>query len=139
MDTEVPVASAEVCRLQSKVRDTVLGLGGYWRATGLENAMDGNLLSPRWRFPFGNLTFFIATFAPFYDHKHPRYSQTADTAFVFMQPEFSFDLHGIHAGNAKRGLVKSTIRDSFERDGSGYSIDLVEQPIEAFKVHQPSR
>ncbi|PPK42628.1 MazG-like nucleotide pyrophosphohydrolase family protein [Trinickia symbiotica] len=112
-------------------------LGEIDKAAGRINCMEGDLLSPDWRFSFANLTFFISTFAPFYDPKHPRYSQMADAAFIFMQPEFSFYLHGIHRGNSNRDSIKIAIRHAFDRHTLGYSTALVEQPVEALKYIKP--
>ena len=66
------------------------GIGEMNEQGGAENPMQGDLLSPSWRFSFRGTTFFITTFAPFYEKKHPRRSPLPGSAFIFLQPEFSF-------------------------------------------------
>ncbi|PIC05932.1 hypothetical protein CS060_02705 [Anoxybacillus flavithermus] len=101
------------------------------------HCMNQNILKPDWRFSFGDQTFFITTFAPCYPEKHPRYSYNPFSTFIFLQPEFSFDHHGIHSGNAKRESIKEIIRKKFRENGSEYNIDLVRQPLEAYKYVKP--
>lgn len=104
---------------------------------GLTDPMKGDLRSPTWRFEFAGVPFFISTFAPFYRGDHPRFSWRRDSAFIFLQPEFSFDHHGIHAKNPRRAAIKEAIRLQFSKDSIGYSIPLVEQPIESLKYIKP--
>ncbi|KFZ32603.1 hypothetical protein JS44_00080 [Anoxybacillus flavithermus] len=56
---------------------------------------------------------------------------------MLLQPEFSFDHNGIHAGNPKRELIKEKIRSKFRENGSEYNIDLVRQPLEVYKYVKP--
>nr|WP_253263345.1 YqcI/YcgG family protein [Anoxybacillus sp. EFIL] len=101
------------------------------------HCMNQNILRSDWRFSFGGQTFFVTTFAPCYPKKHPRYSHNPFSTFVLLQPEFSFDHNGIHAGNPKRELIKEKIRSKFRENGSEYNIDLVRQPLEVYKYVKP--
>ena len=83
------------------------------------------------------MSFFISTFSPFYPPDHPRHSPRHDSAFIFLQPEISFDHHGVTASNPKRWSIKESIRANFEKRLSRYSVELVEQPIEALKYVKP--
>jgi NTP pyrophosphatase (non-canonical NTP hydrolase) len=66
------------------------------------HCMDQDKLRPDWRFSFGGKTFFITTFAPCYPENHPRHSKNPSSVFIFLQPEFSFDHHGIHSGACRK-------------------------------------
>lgn len=112
-------------------------LGRINKTNGFHNALEDEILSERWRFTFSNISFFITTFGPFYRGDHPRFSWCSKSAFVFMQPEFSFDAHGIHIDNPKRDSIKFGIREEFSRNTIGYSAKLVEQPMEALKYVKP--
>jgi hypothetical protein len=102
-----------------------------------ENCLQGKILREGWQFTFNHTRFFVTSFAPFYDPKHPRYSQSTKHAFVYLQPEYSFDNHGISNHNAHREQVKENIRKAFQNAGSRYDIALVKQPFEALKYVKP--
>ncbi len=112
-------------------------LGRQNKVNGLQNPMDDEILTKEWRFTFSNVSFFITVFAPFYRGDHPRFSWCSKSAFIFLQPEFSFDAHGIHSHNPKREMIKIGIREEFSRSTIGYSSKLVEQPMEALKYIKP--
>lgn len=112
-------------------------LGRANKQNGFHDALEEDIFTNKWRFKFSNVSFFIITFAPFYRGDHPRFSWCSESAFIFMQPEFSFDAHGIHINNPKRKSIKNGIRDEFSRSTIGYSSRLVEQPIEALKYVKP--
>jgi len=112
-------------------------LGRTNKINGFHNALEDEILNDKWRFTFSNVSFFVTTFAPFYRGDHPRFSWCSKSAFIFMQPEFSFDAHGIHIDNPKRESIKSGIREEFSRSTIGYSPELVEQPMEALKYVKP--
>jgi NTP pyrophosphatase (non-canonical NTP hydrolase)/FPC/CPF motif-containing protein YcgG len=122
----------------AKVLKLILNkIGEMDEQRGVKNPMQCDLFSPSWRFSFRGTTFFITTFAPFYEVRHPRRSPLPGAAFIFLQPEFSFNHHGIHSGNPNREAVKKLIREGFDRELKSYSVELVEQPIEAFKYIKP--
>jgi YqcI/YcgG family protein len=102
-----------------------------------QNCFAGDVLAPGWQFSFNSMRFFVTTFAPFYDPKHPRFSQSAESAFIYLQPEFSFDQHGIHAGNPQRTSIKEAIRRDFLLGGYSLDVPLIEQPHEALKYVKP--
>jgi hypothetical protein len=97
------------------------------------------VLAPHWQFSFNRMRFFITTFAPFYHDRHARFSHSKTSAFIYFQPEFSFDQHGIHARNPQRALVKKSIRRDFIAAGSELDVALIEQPHEALKYIKPLR
>jgi NTP pyrophosphatase (non-canonical NTP hydrolase) len=101
------------------------------------NSMGVDLHDPDWQFSYHGVRYFITTFSPIYEKNHPRHTPFSDSVFIFLQPEFSFDHHGIHSGNEKREDVKEAIRTVFKKNGCPYSVDLVKQPIEAFKYLKP--
>jgi hypothetical protein len=98
-----------------------------------ENCFKGNILRKDWQFTFNHTRFFVTTFAPFYNPRHPRFSKLKNSAFIFLQPDYSFDNHGISRRNSQREKVKDNIRQAFQEAGSGYDIGLVKQPLEALK------
>lgn len=101
------------------------------------NCFDQDLLSENWQFSFNGIRFFITTFAPFYPDSHARFSCNEAHAFVYLQPEFSFDHHGISAGNSHRHRIKKSIRELFAQAGQAYDVALVTQPVEAYKYVKP--
>lgn len=101
------------------------------------NCMNENIIDPKWRFSFGGVTFFITTFAPCYPINHPRYSHNDGSTFIFLQPEFSFDHHGIHRENPKRESIKERVRENFKKNNSEYNVSLVQQNIEVYKYVKP--
>lgn len=104
--------------------------------TGI-HCMEKNILDSKWRFSFGGQTFFITVFAPCYPVNHPRYSHNDNSTFIFLQPEFSFDHHGISSANVKRDAIKEKIRKKFKDNGSAYNVNLVKQNIEVYKYVKP--
>jgi len=98
-----------------------------------ENCFKGNILKKDWQFTFNQTRFFVTAFAPFYNPRHPRFSKVKNSAFIFLQPDYSFDNHGISRRNTHRETVKNNIRKAFQETGSGYDIALVKQPLEALK------
>ena len=101
------------------------------------NCFAGDILEPNWQFSFNGMRFFVTTFAPFYDLRHPRFSHAPESAFIYLQPEFSFDQHGIHSNNPQRESVKAGIRRDFLLAGYHLDVSLIEQPHEAFKYIKP--
>lgn len=132
-----PAQLRNLTSFSTAFQDLANGLGRANTAYGMDNPMEKDISSPEWRFTFGGVSFFITTFAPFYRGDHPRFSWCRKSAFIFMQPEFSFDHHGIHSGNPKRGSIKESIRQGFARNSAGYSPELVDQPFEALKYIKP--
>jgi FPC/CPF motif-containing protein YcgG len=104
-----------------------------------ENCMRGDLLSKDWQFSFSQQRFFVSVFAPCYPENHCRYSHNPKSIFLFFQPEFSFDVHGIHKDNSNRHKIKNKIRKSFAEVGSAYDVELVNQGIEAYLYIMPLR
>jgi hypothetical protein len=96
-----------------------------------------DVVADDWQFSFNGTRFFVTTFAPFYGPWHSRYSGRKDSAFIYFQPEYSFDHHGISAANPDRERLKERVRRAFKEGGVGYSIALVRQPIEAYKYVKP--
>jgi hypothetical protein len=104
-----------------------------------DNCMQQRIDSPAWRFRFAGESFFVSAFAPFYAPNHPRSSMNETSAFIFFQPESSFDANNIHSRNPFRKRIKETIRKSFSDANRSYSVELVKQPIEAYKYIKPLR
>lgn len=104
-----------------------------------QNCFGGDVLAEDWQFSFNGTRFFVTTFAPFYQQGHSRYSGTKKSVFIYFQPEYSFDNHGIFAGNPNRDHVKDSIRNLFRVARIPYDVDLIEQPIEAVKYVKPLR
>ena len=98
-----------------------------------------DILAENWQFSFNRTRFFVTTFAPFYGPAHSRYSGSRSAAFIYFQPEYSFDHHGIFDGNPNRDHVKDSIRDLFREAGIPYDVELIKQPIEALKYIKPLR
>lgn len=134
---DMPAQIRDLTSFSSAFLELARGLGRANKEAGLDNPMEWDISSPEWRFTFGGVSFFITTFAPFYRGDHPRFSWCRNSAFIFLQPEFSFDHHGIHSGNHKRGSIKESIRQYFSKNSIGYSSELVEQPLEALKYIKP--
>lgn len=132
-----PTHIREIHSFAGAFHHILVELGRQNKINGLENSMEKNILTNEWRFTFSDVSFFITTFAPFYRGDHPRFSWCNKSAFIFMQPEFSFDVHGIHENNPKRETIKIGIRDEFSKSTIGYSSNLVEQPMEALKYVKP--
>lgn len=121
--------------LCSVLKNTMDNLSAF-DPTG-ENVMQTQIDHSDWQFTFNGVRLFTTTFASFYPKNHPRYSPIEGSYFIFLQPEFSFDHHGIHKGNEKRDNIKDSIRDKFIKTGGYYDIDLIKQPIEAYKYIKP--
>lgn len=102
-----------------------------------EHSLEGDIHNPNWQFSFNGIRLFTTTFASFYPKDHPRYSPHKGSYFIFMQPEFSFDKHGIHKENKNREKIKEGIRKNFKKTGGYYDVDLIKQPIEALKYIKP--
>jgi hypothetical protein len=96
-----------------------------------------DVVAEDWQFSFNGTRFFITTFAPFYGTGHSRFSARQDSAFIYFQPEYSFDHHGVFAGNPDRERLKERVRQAFANGGTEYSVILVKQPIEAYKYVKP--
>ena len=96
-----------------------------------------DVVAEDWQFSFNGTRFFITTFAPFYGSGHSRFSARQDSAFIYFQPEYSFDHHGVFAGNPDRERLKERVRQAFANGGTEYSVILVKQPIEAYKYVKP--
>jgi NTP pyrophosphatase (non-canonical NTP hydrolase) len=99
--------------------------------------MDADILNKDWQFSFNSQRFFISVFAPCYPPNHPRYSHSSKSTFIMFQPEFSFDIHGIHAGNPKLDKIKERIRKAFAANNSAYDVELIKQRLEAFLYIMP--
>lgn len=132
-----PEQIRDLASFSSAFLHLVTELGRASKEAGRNNPMEEDISSPEWRFKFCGISFFITTFAPFYRGDHPRFSWRRDSAFILLQPEFSFDHHGIHSNNPNRTSIKKSIRQGFSRNSVGYSTDLVEQPLEALKYIKP--
>lgn len=127
------VKDTELCKTLNQVCATfreILEVWGQSDPSGC-NCMTENLLHPDWQFRFSQTRYFVSVFAPCYPHNHPRFSCQSDAMFLFLQPEFSFDFHGIHSANRELARIKSQIRGKFSMHGSGYSGKLVDDRIEA--------
>lgn len=101
------------------------------------HCMDQKIDEPGWQFSYNGQRFFITTFAPVYAENHPRCSHNENSVFIFLQPEFSFDHHGVHRNNPKRHLIKKAIRKNFADKNMPYDAGLVEQPLEVYKYIKP--
>jgi hypothetical protein len=128
--------ATDLAMLSRTVNRTLRALAEH-DPTGSDCFAKRDVVAEDWQFSFNGTRFFITTFAPFYGPGHSRYSGRKDSAFIYFQPEYSFDHHGISVANPDRERLKERVRCAFEESGVGYSIALVRQPIEAYKYVKP--
>lgn len=82
-----------------------------------------------WQFEFAGLRLFVNTFAPCYPRAHSKRVEDPERVYLFLQPEFSFDLCGVSRDNF---AAKQMIRRRFAEAGSPYSGELVDRRVEAY-------
>jgi len=82
-----------------------------------------------WYFEFANEPIFVTTFAPCYGPENARYMYDApeESAFVLLQPEYSFIIHDIGIDTPKTNwenpkTVRDRIRVDFKKNGQEYDI-----------------
>jgi hypothetical protein len=120
----------------SRTFNRILQLLAKHDPTG-RDCFETDVLEEDWQFSFNGTRFFITAFTPFYSKGHSRYSPSRDSAFVYFQPEYSFDHHNVCAGNPDRERLKEVIRREFANSGAAYNVTFVAQPIEAYKYVKP--
>jgi YqcI/YcgG family len=103
------------------------------------NCFEADILGEDWQFSFNETRFFVTAFGSFYESNHSRFSGRNDSGFIYFQPEYSFDHHGISSSNPDRERLKKRIRDGFALSGAPYDVGLIRQPIEAYKYVKPLR
>lgn len=101
------------------------------------NCLTDSIESMEWDFTYRQMEFFLPTFAPFYDANHVRYSQHKDSAFILFQPDYSFGRYGINSKNPKRFDITKGIRETFEKNGFTYDIELISRSIKAVRYIKP--
>ena len=84
---------------------------------------------PGWAFEFCKEPVFVTTFAPFYPSDNARYQFDApkDSAYILLQPEFSFMLHNIGMDTAQTNwenpqTIRDRIRIDYKKAGRPYEI-----------------
>jgi hypothetical protein len=107
------------------------------------DCMKGPFDAVEWQFEFADLRLFVNVFAPCYPTNHSKHSQDSERIFLFLQPEYAFDLCGVNPANR---AAKELIRTRFRAAGMPYNGELIDQRIEAqiymFALHasdQPVR
>lgn len=102
------------------------------------NCMENEIMQPDWQFSFNGQRMFIITFASFYTEKHSRFSYNTDTAFIFLQPESSFDFNIIPPASDPRVLkLKEKIRKDFRQNNRSYDETIADMEFEALKYIKP--
>lgn len=102
------------------------------------DCMDKDISANSWQFAFNGQRMFIITFTPFYSEKNPRYSMSANSAFIFLQPESSFDLHIANPTESPQTIkLKENIRRAFEEGDKPYDSNIVDNPSDAIKYVKP--
>jgi hypothetical protein len=92
------------------------------------DCLRGKLDVPGWQFEFEGVRLFANVFAPCYPPAHSKSVEDPDHFYIFLQPDFSFDLCGITRENRE---IKTAIRGRFEEAGLPYGGDLIDRRIEA--------
>jgi len=135
MQLDDPMLHRDIETFCNTIRHVLTTIDNYNKPE--ERCMKKDMLSPTWRFKLFNQTYFVTTFAPFYNLDHPRHSSIPGSSFVFFQPEESFDHHGVSGNNPKRSAIKKSIRENFEKWARPYAGQLSAQLIEALKYIKP--
>lgn len=122
--------------LAKALKDTLLKLNKL--DPKKSDCMDQDISASSWQFTFNGQRMFIITFAPFYGEKNPRYSMSENSAFIFLQPESSFDLHIANPTESLQTIkLKENIRRTFEEGGKPYDSNIVDNPSDAIKYVKP--
>lgn len=82
-----------------------------------------------WQFEFAGLRLFVNTFAPCYPPAHSKRIEDTERVYLFLQPEYSFDICGVNRDNL---AAKRMIRRRFAEAGSPYSGELIDRRVEAY-------
>mmetsp|Transcript_24289 Transcript_24289/g.31627 ORF Transcript_24289/g.31627 Transcript_24289/m.31627 type:complete len:329 (+) Transcript_24289:130-1116(+) len=97
--------------------------------TGERSARKSYIADRAWHFVFAGIPIFVTTFAPCYDKTSSRYAYGIDSqsAFVLLQPEYSFLYHDIPFDTPETDwenpkTIRDRIRKSFADAGQKYLI-----------------
>ncbi len=92
------------------------------------DCMNGPFDTVEWQFEFASLRLFVNVFAPCYPTGHSKHTKDPGRIFLFLQPEYAFDLCGVNPANR---AAKELIRARFRKAGMPYDGELIDQRIEA--------
>lgn len=110
-----------------QVRDILMGLSET-DPSG-RNSMAELLLSPGWQFSFNGVPLFVMAFSEVYPQSHVRHADRG--TFLMLQPESSFDAHGIGSAHPHSTALKHKVRDNFAKHGQAYPLATIEARVEA--------
>jgi hypothetical protein len=124
---------ALVVRVPSSVASTAdefgLFFGSLLRQVSISGGSEPNLFerveTEEWRLKLCDEEFFIATFLPYYDEVHARFSESADWCFIVFQPLHSFNRKDSLSKLNRRKTV-ARIRSAFLAAGRGYAHEWLE-------------
>ena len=100
------------------------------------NALKDDKMSTDWQFSFRGMRMFLNVFAPCYPQPHSKFIDSPGSLWVFLQPEYSFDLCGI---DPSKTAAKDAIRASFRNAGMNYDGGQIDKRIEALLYMFPMR
>lgn len=93
--------------------------------------------STAWDLELLGLPYFAFAFAPFYTGNHIRYSHNPTEGFLLLQPDASFDRHGISSGASNRLALSRAIEEDFETAGIHYFGSLTRTAPKSHRVIKP--
>lgn len=99
------------------------------RDPALSTCMSGRFEDPEWQFEFAGLRLFVNLFAPCYPPGHGKHTDTPGRIYLFLQPEYAFDLCGITPENR---AAKERVRRRFREAGSPYNGEMIDGRLEAY-------
>ena len=92
------------------------------------HCLEGNIEVKGWQFQFCGIRMFVSVHSPLYAKDHIRFNKSG--TFVMLQPDISFDYHGIGSKYRHSGRIKTLVRKEFQ--DQKYPTKLVDDRIEAY-------
>jgi len=92
---------------------------------------------PGWQFSLYGMPMFVSVFSALYPAHHPRHAPRG--TFVLLQPEESFDTHGIGGGRPRTEALKQQVRQRFAAAGQDYATEMIGRRLEACIYLLPQR
>lgn len=105
----------------SAFRRLLLALGQH--DSSCHEALQGDIGGVDWNFVFDAQPIFLNLFANCYPTPHSKWIGDPDHAYVFFQPQFTFDFCNL---NRMRTGVKHSIRTKFSQAGMPYDGDAID-------------
>lgn len=90
-----------------------------------------------WDLVFSGVRVFVLVFAHFYPSDHIRFSHSKDTSYFCIQPDSSFDRHGVSADHEGRRELSEDVQRRFETAGVDYFPHLTRDSPKSYRFIKP--